>query len=174
MVFIAGQKKRDILIRINHVPYQEDLDARRNARFDDTCLWSLAHPLIAAWLNGPTDNLWIHGGPGTGKSVLAAYLIDFVQERIAKSEKNTKTQSSSSEVLLYFFCDGRSAASLKASSNSIALTLLTQLVNNSHFQLENFSAFADYITSASTRFTFPIGKLVEHLIVILRTFSKAW
>lgn len=125
-------------------------------------------------MDGPTDNLWIHGGPGTGKSVLAAYLIDFVQERIAKSKKNTTTQSSSSEVLLYFFCDGRSAANLKASSNSIALTLLTQLVNNPDLQLENFPVFVEYVTFASTNFNFPVGKLVEHLMVMLGTFSKAW
>lgn len=134
----------------------------------------MTYPLIAAWLDGPTDNLWIHGGPGTGKSVLAAYLIDFVQERIAKSKKNTTTQSSSSEVLLYFFCDGRSAASLKASSNSIALTLLTQLVNNPDLQLGNFPEFADYVMFASPNFNFPVGKLVEHLMVMLGTFSKAW
>jgi Cdc6-like AAA superfamily ATPase len=132
----------------------------------------LTHPLIAAWLDGPTHNLWVHGGPGTGKSVLAAYLIDFVQERI-KTSKNT-TQSSSSEVLLYFFCDGRSTASLKASSDSIALTLLTQLVDNPDFRPENFPLFANYVTSASTSFNFPVGKLVEHLMVILGTFSKAW
>jgi hypothetical protein len=149
------------------------LEARRKARFENTCSWSLTHPLIAKWLDGSTDKLWIHGGPGTGKSVLAAYLIDFVRERI---DKSTAIQSSSfdSEVLLYFFCDGRSAASLKRSSNSIALTLLTQLVKNSNFQLENFPVFVDYVTSASTSYNFPLQKLVEYLVEMLRTFSKAW
>lgn len=158
----------DILLRINHVPYEEDLEARRKARFENTCSWSLAHPLIAKWLDGPTDKLWIHGGPGTGKSVLAAYLIDFVRERIDKSS------SSNSEVLLYFFCDGRSAASLKRSSNSIALTLLTQLVKNSNFQLENYPVFVDYVVSASMSYNFPLEKLMKHLMEMLRTFSKAW
>jgi hypothetical protein len=149
------------------------LEARRKARFENTCSWSLAHPLIAEWLYGATDKLWIHGSPGTGKSVLAAYLIDFVQEQINKS---TVTQSSSfnSEVLLYFFCDGRSAASLKRSSNSIALTLLTQLVNNSKLQLESFPVFMDYVTSASMSYNFPLEKLMKHLMEMLRTFSKVW
>jgi len=52
-------------------------------RYDGTCSWALQQKQVKAWL-GPSDrprSLWLHGKPGSGKSVLAAHLINFQSNR---------------------------------------------------------------------------------------------
>ena len=60
--------------------YLSDPDAakeRVSPRADGTCGWLLDHPSYRSWLapDGP-HLLWITGAPGTGKTVLASFIID--------------------------------------------------------------------------------------------------
>lgn len=52
-----------------------------------TCVWATEHEDIARWMN-PSENLsaryrtlWIHGKPGSGKSVISAYIRGVLEER---------------------------------------------------------------------------------------------
>ncbi|KAM7210541.1 hypothetical protein V8F06_014077 [Rhypophila decipiens] len=48
-----------------------------------TCNWILQEPSLVKWINGPTDSsslLWIHGLPGSGKSILSSYVIDHLAQ----------------------------------------------------------------------------------------------
>ncbi|KAK0196381.1 hypothetical protein F5146DRAFT_1152112 [Armillaria mellea] len=173
MVFtdsLKGQKRNDILKRINLVPYDADLEALRSARLADTCLWALAHPVIAKWMDSTTDRIWLHGGPGSGKSVIAAFLIDSIRDQISRSATN----DSSPEIVLYFFCDNRSGSSMKRSSTAIVKSLLTQLIESPLLHLERFSDFVEYMVTKGFNFDFPLTALVKHLMVILKIFSKTW
>lgn len=173
MVFtdsLKGQKRNDILKRINLVPYDADLEALRSARLADTCLWALAHPVIAKWMDSTADRIWLHGGPGSGKSVIAAFLIDSIRDQINRSATN----DSSPEIVLYFFCDNRSGSSLKRSSIAIVKSLLTQLIESPLLHLERFSDFVEYMVTKGFNFDFPLTALVKHLMVILKIFSKTW
>ncbi|KAK0211603.1 hypothetical protein IW262DRAFT_1519187 [Armillaria fumosa] len=173
MVFtdsLKDQKKNDILKRINLVPYDADLEALQRSRLAGTCLWALAHPVIAKWMNSTADHIWLHGGPGSGKSIIAAFLIDSVRSRINRSA----TTDFPPEIVLYFFCDSRSGSNMKRTSISIVKSLLTQLVESPLLHLEYFSEFVEYMVTKGFNFDFPLTVLVKHLMVILKEFSKTW
>ncbi len=60
--------------------YLSDSDAAKERvppRTNGTCRWLLDHPSYRSWLktDGP-HLLWVTGAPGTGKTVLASFLID--------------------------------------------------------------------------------------------------
>jgi hypothetical protein len=50
-------------------------------RYPGTCDWILAHSKISAWMRCSQEStfLALHGNPGTGKSVLAAQIIEFLR-----------------------------------------------------------------------------------------------
>ena len=66
----------------------------KGKRAGRTCEWFTREPAYVAWQNSISPPLWISGGPGKGKTMLAIYLTQEI-ERIAK-EKDA--------VNLYFFC----------------------------------------------------------------------
>ena len=47
----------------------------------ETCSWILSDPIFECWRNStsPAHTLWINGSAGSGKSILASYLIDHLQ-----------------------------------------------------------------------------------------------
>src|SRR5881394_2579597 len=52
-----------------------------------TCTWVLQHQKFLTWLEEPSSSLlWVSGGPGRGKSVLASFLIDDLQTRANRAE----------------------------------------------------------------------------------------
>ncbi|KAK3390389.1 ankyrin repeat protein [Podospora didyma] len=55
--------------------------ARNPAPVEGTCRWVLEHPKYRAWFTSPEASLlWISGDPGSGKSVLASFLVDTLTE----------------------------------------------------------------------------------------------
>ncbi|KAL8685175.1 MAG: hypothetical protein Q9224_005930, partial [Gallowayella concinna] len=62
--------------------------------------------------------LWIHGPPGVGKSVLCGTVIEYLQDRQAKSEGEEPT-------VAYFYCD--SSFTTKRTPFDICKTLILQL-----------------------------------------------
>lgn len=77
---------------------RKSLIALKGRRVDGTCEWLIQHPYYQDWLvdeNLPL--LWISGGPGKGKTMLAIYLTEVLQPVIDVAEN----------VLLYYFCSNR-------------------------------------------------------------------
>ncbi len=72
----------------------DDYDNVQRFRHEDTCDWIFSRHEFQEWCS-PTANfskiLWIHGGPGFGKSVLAGHMISHLNKTAAGS-------------LAYFFC----------------------------------------------------------------------
>lgn len=67
----------------------------KGKRAENTCEWIKENGKFQGWLHGDTTLLWIHGGPGKGKTMLSIFLTEEL-EKIASKEKNTE--------LLFYFC----------------------------------------------------------------------
>ena len=61
---------------------KDDLNFFSDRRLPETCSWILSDPNFQHWLESPqaTQAIWIHGPPGSGKSILTSFLIDHFQE----------------------------------------------------------------------------------------------
>ncbi|OQU94565.1 Ankyrin repeat-containing protein [Cladophialophora immunda] len=77
---------------------RKSLVALKGRRVDGTCEWLIQHPHYQEWLadtNHPL--LWISGGPGKGKTMLAIYITEVLQPVVDAADN----------VLLYYFCSNR-------------------------------------------------------------------
>jgi ankyrin repeat domain-containing protein 50 len=77
---------------------RKSLIALKGRRVDGTCEWLVKHPRYQEWLADPSSPLlWISGGPGKGKSMLAIYTTEILQPIV----------DAAGNVLLYYFCSNR-------------------------------------------------------------------
>ncbi|CAI6101215.1 unnamed protein product [Clonostachys chloroleuca] len=77
---------------------RDDLIDLKGRRVDRTCEWFIRNNRYSKWLQSPdSDILWVSGGPGKGKTMLAIYLTQ-VLEQFVRTRDAT---------LLYYFCDGK-------------------------------------------------------------------
>ncbi|CAA7269198.1 unnamed protein product [Cyclocybe aegerita] len=87
----------EIMRRLRPPHYIKDpFVEHQQARLESTCHWAIEHPVISHWLEaqGPLCNhLWLYGGPGTGKSILASFLVEHIR----------KSHHVGSEITLYHF-----------------------------------------------------------------------
>jgi Cdc6-like AAA superfamily ATPase len=111
------------------------------------CAWSKSHPFIADWLSTATiPKLFISGKPGTGKSVLAAHMIDIARKQ--------KEDTGHRGVLLYYFCGADPAADQysdirqETSSKAILMTLLRQIVSACHHNTAGLSEVMKYVLAS--------------------------
>ncbi|KAF6824006.1 ankyrin domain protein, partial [Colletotrichum plurivorum] len=107
-------------------PYEDmmALKRKKGGRAKDTCAWILGTDELTAWLanapestSPPTDVLWLHGNPGTGKSTMSMFLAEALSENFSKTPNKT---------LAYFFCD--SGYDTRKTATSLVRGLLLQLV----------------------------------------------
>ncbi|KAJ9660139.1 hypothetical protein H2201_007046 [Coniosporium apollinis] len=82
--------------------YNSDYKSHKNRiprREHGTCQWFLQHPKYQEWYQTPTSSLlWLSADPGCGKSVLAAYLVD-------ELEQSSRLQGSPDTICYFFFKD---------------------------------------------------------------------
>ncbi|KAG2034716.1 hypothetical protein BDR03DRAFT_964338 [Suillus americanus] len=156
VAYAEDEQRRYISDRIEHVKrilhctnYEDHLDLYLNKSrcIENPCAWSKSHPSIADWLSTETSpKLFISGKPGTGKSVLAAHMIDITQ----KKEEDAGHRG----VLLYYFCgadpaaDQYSDARQEASSKAILMTLLRQIVSVSHHTTAGLGEVLEYVCAS--------------------------
>ncbi|KAG1837322.1 hypothetical protein DFJ58DRAFT_917404 [Suillus subalutaceus] len=129
--------------------YEDHLDLYLNKSrcIENPCAWSKSHPSIVDWLSTETSpKLFISGKPGTGKSVLAAHMIDIAQKK--------KKDAGHRGALLYYFCgadpaaDQYSNAQQEASSKAILMTLLRQIVSACHHSTVGLSEVLKYVLAS--------------------------
>jgi len=66
-----------------------------------TCQWILSDPLYQDWnKDNNTCLLWISGYPGSGKTILSAYLLDYLSDG-----ETSPVARKSGKMPCYFFCD---------------------------------------------------------------------
>ncbi|KAI5806205.1 hypothetical protein EDC01DRAFT_138336 [Geopyxis carbonaria] len=82
----------DWLSRVEYEGYHTNACQRRHTA---TCEWILQRPEFIKWRNPRTSSiLWIHGNPGTGKTVAMSKIID-----------DLKSEDSSDTPVTYFYCN---------------------------------------------------------------------
>jgi ankyrin repeat protein/tetratricopeptide (TPR) repeat protein len=90
--------------------------------------WILEHPKYLQWLAGENDRLWIHGKSGSGKTVLAAVIVDDLYRRpgvLASDGQRAR------EYIGYVFCRDQTKCTALAVMKILASQLLDQLPQSS-------------------------------------------
>lgn len=139
-----------------------------SARLPETCVWTLDHELVGSWLDPQsysTNRLWIYGGPGTGKSVLAAYLIDHVKETVGFSED---------EIVLSFLCKARGSSKQKVAH--VIMGLIREFLSRPDRPYEKLVAdeLEAMLLSERKDHEFTADQLTPHLVSFLMPFKRTW
>ncbi|UPK99028.1 hypothetical protein LCI18_009963 [Fusarium solani-melongenae] len=93
---------------------RRSLIALKGRRVDGTCEWLIQHPIYQAWLAAADRQLlWISGGPGKGKTMLAIYLTEVLKPTVDAADR----------VLLYYFCSNRDK------NRNTALTVMRGIIH---------------------------------------------
>lgn len=105
-----------------------------------TCEWLIQHQTYQKWLLGiSTPVLWISGGPGKGKTMLAIYITETLQQ----------ITESADDVLLYYFCSNRDK------NRNTAVTIMRGIIHqwlNLHPHLAEYIK-ASFEGSETTKYT---------------------
>ncbi|WZH49579.1 ankyrin repeat protein [Fusarium acuminatum] len=105
---------------------RKSLIALKGRRVDGTCEWLTQHPHYQEWLTDENHPLlWISGGPGKGKTMLAIYITEVLQSVVDAGDN----------VLLYYFCSNRDK------NRNTALTIMRGILHQwigLHPQLAKF------------------------------------
>lgn len=103
-----------------------------------TCQWLLDEQAFLNWTQPLSSDpvLWVHGAPGTGKSMLAATVVDHLRHSPATKDF----------LILFFFVDGRSNDSAKMESVAILRSLVYQLATSTRLPKNDLvqNAFNNY------------------------------
>jgi len=121
---------------LKHVPADEDLRRLCEDQLEGTCLWINQDDLISPWLridNEKPSLLWISGGPGTGKTVLAAHIIRELQ---------------TCRPTAYFFC--KTDDERKRTTVAVMQNWIWQLTHDSPLLPESITVPSDEHQSPST------------------------
>lgn len=105
--------------------YEDRYKKLQNDRCPGTCHWLLDEPAFLDWIQPHSTDLvlWVHGGPGTGKSMLAASVIDHLR--------------SNNFSVLFFFVDKTSNDSAETESVAVLRSLVFQLSESSRIPKNN-------------------------------------
>jgi hypothetical protein len=87
---------------------RSNLAAEKGERVPGTCEWIFQHPTFLAWLESSTSSLWLTGGPGKGKTMIALHVTKTLEARCSDSECDT---------VLYFFCTDKDATQNSATAS---------------------------------------------------------
>jgi hypothetical protein len=114
----TDQMSREVRLWLQPSNSANDLRKLLETRTADTCTWLLAKKQYISWASSTQSNiLWVYGIPGSGKSVLASYIIDNL--RFKNGETDSKVP------VVYFFCSGRNEN--QRTSIHILRSLVSQL-----------------------------------------------
>jgi nucleoside phosphorylase len=93
---------------------RKSLITLKGRRADGTCEWLIQHPSYSEWLaEANLPLLWISGGPGKGKTMLAIYITEVLQPMV----------DADGDVLLYYFCSNRDK------NRNTALTIMRGIIH---------------------------------------------
>lgn len=111
-------ERQCVVLLTQNTPNAADCKSALPVRVEGTCQWILSDPQYLDWnLQKETCLLWISGYPGSGKTILSAYLLDHLDEA---ASPNLWTAP------CYFFCDGKIEA--QSEGTAILRSLIHQLL----------------------------------------------
>lgn len=144
----------------------------QKARLKDTCHWSMSNPTIQTWLTSESSDapdvsrLWLYGNPGTGKSILAAFLIEQIQTKLVGQD----------QIVLNYFC--KAAGSEKDKAVHVIMEFIRQCLQverrDQPYDVEVSARFAQKLLREREDYKFTLEEMEPYLSLFLRTFTKIW
>ncbi|PBK65252.1 hypothetical protein ARMSODRAFT_1022377 [Armillaria solidipes] len=163
----ADAKKKNLVARcLQEVvkwlePLHSELQEVREWRQPKTCEWLRSHCLFASWYESYGSFLWLNGIPGNGKTLLASFVIDHLNQRVT-----------SDEIILFAFADFQNVQS----TNVVILlcTLLMQLLDKC--KPEDFVKDRDFAELEKTMQQHHADrpKFLQYLVELLEKASAPW
>ncbi|KAF8542992.1 hypothetical protein BDD12DRAFT_305267 [Trichophaea hybrida] len=114
--------------------YRDNLILKRH---ENTCTWILEDKRYRNWTANDNPILWVHGVPGSGKSVLSSVLSKYL-ECYCDTEIGFQRNYS----VAYFFCDDKDERLNTA--HAILANLLAQLLKQDPNVIVHFSIESEY------------------------------
>jgi adenylate kinase family enzyme len=127
----------------------------------------MSNPAIHTWITSDApeaSRLWLHGNPGTGKSVLSAFLIEQIQ-------MNHDFQD---QILLPYFC--KAAGSEKCKSVHVLMAFLRQcLARPDHpYDMQVAIQLAQKLLGEREDYKFLLEEMEPYSLLFLGKFTKIW
>ncbi|ESZ90972.1 hypothetical protein SBOR_8635 [Sclerotinia borealis F-4128] len=132
----AYDTRDSILKWLTQVDHREDYQRALKRRSPETGVWIQHHSTFQCWRDSSRasrdcSTLWIHGRPGSGKTVLSATTIEHLQ---------LESEGKETHLVAYFYCD--SGDSRKRSTLNILGSILAQIIEPMHtFPMEVYKAY---------------------------------
>lgn len=114
----AAQEHAAIIAWMSTYDYAEHHQQACQTHCETTCQWILSEPYFKAWVGSRPSSLWLSGPAGSGKTVLASFVIEYL-----------KKHSSPTDVIAYFYCNANTSQSL--ATETVLASLLAQLSGSS-------------------------------------------
>jgi hypothetical protein len=128
---LVSKELCECLKSLNESDYESYRDKRYRKRHAGTCSWIFSNTNYRYWLeNDDSPIVWIHGGPGFGKSVLSAVL----SKELCRDQHICFDQECS---IAYYFFDDKDVH-LKT-SHALLTTVIAQLLRQNPKALIHFS-----------------------------------
>ena len=91
-------------------------------RHADTCNWIISHPGAQAFISRQRSHIvWINGKPGSGKTVMMAFIVDVIEKNLHQQTDNAK--------IAYFFCDNKVSSESSSSAIVVNRSWIQQLIH---------------------------------------------
>lgn len=127
----------------------------------------MSNPAIQTWLTSDAPDvsrLWLHGNPGTGKSVLAAFLIEQIQTKHDVQD----------QIVLSYFC--KAAGSEKDKAVHVIMAFIRQCLEgcDQPYDVDAASRFAKKMLGEREDYKFTLEEMEPYLPSFLQGFTKIW
>ncbi|EER27057.1 ankyrin repeat containing protein [Coccidioides posadasii C735 delta SOWgp] len=117
---------------------RNSLIIRKGKRVENTCQWIMKNQQYRQWLEQTNSQiLWLSGGPGKGKTILAIYLTEELERCV-----NLKTGT-----VLYYFCDNQDEK--RNTALAVLRGLLHQLLEQHPYLAQYIEKFFDGVETTS-------------------------
>ena len=166
MISLLAQSSK-IFQLLRHRGYIDYFSIHRKARLKDTCLWSMTNPAIQTWLTSDepdVSRLWLHGNPGTGKSVLSAFLIEQI---LTKHDYQD-------QIVLSYFC--KAAGSEKDRAVHVIMSFIRQCLEgrDQSYDANLTSRLSKKLLGEREDYKFTLEEMEPYLRSFLQEFTKIW
>jgi Cdc6-like AAA superfamily ATPase len=125
----------------------------------------MSNPVIYTWLTSDApeaSRLWLHGNPGTGKSVLAAFLIEQVQMK----------HDSEDQIVLFYLC--KAAGSEKDKAVHVIMAFIRQCIVRRDYDADVATRLTQKLLGEREDYKFTLEEMEPYLSLFLQKYTKIW